>query len=238
MIQPAPHTALDSADGDTGSTGVPGTVERARGLILEAVIEPVLATLGYELVHLEWTAAGRQRKLQIFIDHPEGIDLDDCAHLSPVIGNALDAAEAADTAAGAEAADTAAGAEAADTAAGAEAADTAGTGAGTEFGGELSRLLASPYVLEVSSPGLERPLSRLSHYARFIGRLCRVRVFSPLAPGDDQRNFHGRIEAALPDPDKPHDDRSGTVTLRDPDGGHEHRIPIDRVRRARLVYEG
>jgi ribosome maturation factor RimP len=186
--------------------------------MLEAVIEPVLATLGYELVHLEWTAAGRQRKLQIFVDHPEGIDLDDCAHLSPILGNALDAAETVDTAA---------------------AGDTAGAEArATEFGGELARLLAAPYVLEVSSPCLERPLARRSHYARFVGRLCRVRVFAPLAPGDAQRNFHGRIEAVEPDPQTPNDDRSGTVTLRDPDGGHEHRIPIDRVRRARLVYEG
>jgi ribosome maturation factor RimP len=108
----------------------------------------------------------------------------------------------------------------------------------SSFHGELARMLEAPYVLEVSSPGLERPLSRLSHYARFVGRLCRLRVFSPLAPDDSQRNFHGRIEAALPDPDKPHDDRSGTVILRDPDGGQEHHIPIDRVRRARLVYEG
>jgi ribosome maturation factor RimP len=217
MIQPAPHTQPDSTEGDAEPTGIPGTVERARGLMLEAVIEPVLATLGYELVHLEWTAAGRQRKLQVFVDHAEGIDLEDCARLSPILGNALDAAETADAA---------------------ERADTAGAEAGTEFGGELARLLQAPYVLEVSSPGLERPLSRRSHYARFIGRLCRVRAFSPLTPGDAQRNFHGRIEAALPDPDKPDDDRSGTVTLRDPDGGHEHRIPIERVRRARLVYEG
>lgn len=203
MIQPAHHTSHDEP------TGIPGTVERARGLLLESVIEPVLATLGYELVHLEWTATGRTRKLQIFVDHPDGISLDDCARLSPIIGNALDASEVADQAA-----------------------------TGSSYGGELARLLAAPYVLEVSSPGLERPLSRRSHFARFIGRLCRLRVFSPLASDDAQRNFHGRIEAVLPDPDKPHDDRSGTVTLRDPDGGQEHRIPIDRVRRARLVYEG
>jgi ribosome maturation factor RimP len=193
-------------------TGVPGAVEHARGLMLEAVIEPVLATLGYELVHLEWSATGRQRKLQVFVDREGGIDLDDCARLSPILGNALDAAEAADTPA------------------------SAGP-AGPTHDGELARLLASAYVLEVSSPGLERPLSRRSHYARFLGRLCRVRVFSPLEPGASQRNFHGRIEAVTPDPQAPHDDRSGTVTLRDPDGGLEHHIPIDRVRRARLVYE-
>lgn len=213
MIQPAHHTAHDEP------TGIPGTVERARGLLLESVIEPVLATLGYELVHLEWTATGRTRKLQIFVDHPDGISLDDCARLSPIIGNALDSSEVADQASGSRDRDQEGG-------------------AATGYGGELARLLAAPYVLEVSSPGLERPLSRRSHFARFIGRLCRLRVFSPLASDDAQRNFHGRIEAVMPDPDKPHDDRSGTVTLRDPDGGQEHRIPIDRVRRARLVYEG
>jgi ribosome maturation factor RimP len=206
MIQPSSHPPHDEP------SGVPGTVERARGLMLEAVVEPVLSTLGYALVHLEWTAAGRARKLQVFIDHPDGIDLDDCSRLSPIIGNALDAAEVAD-------------------------AEGPAAGEPSRFGGELARLLAAPYVLEVSSPGLERPLSRRSHFDRFIGRLCKVRVFSPLAD-DAQRNFHGRIEAVEPDPGQPNDDRSGTVTLRDPDGGHEHRIPIDRVRRARLVYEG
>jgi ribosome maturation factor RimP len=217
MIQPATHTAHDEP------AGVPGTVERARGLMLEAVLEPVLVTLGFELVHLEWTAAGRTRKLQVFVDRPAGhptggVDLEDCARLSPILGNALDAAEVADSDASA-------------------ASDASGPSA-VRFGGALARLLHAHYVLEVSSPGLERPLSRRSHYARFLGRLCRVRVFAPLAGDDAQRNFHGRIEAVEPDPGDPNDDRSGTVTLRDPDGGHEHRIPIDRVRRARLVYEG
>lgn len=190
--------------------GPPGTVERARGQLLEAVIEPVLQTMGYALVHIEWSQSGRRRRLQVFVDRPPsdeesdgGIGLDDCARLSPILSNALDAAEASE------------GAE-----------------------GPLSQLLAGSYVLEVSSPGLERPLSRRSHYARFIGRRAKLRVFSPLTPGDTQRNFHGLIEAALPDPEAPDDDRSGVVVLRDPDGGAEHRIPIDRVRRARLVYEG
>lgn len=197
----------------TPTPGLPGTVERARDRMLEAVLEPVLSTLGYELVHVEWSASGRQRKLQVFVDHPDGIDLGDCARLSPIVSNALDAAEVADKAAEAP----------------------ADHGA---HGGELARLLEGSYTLEVSSPGLERPLSRRSHYARFMGRLCKLRVFSPLAPGDTQRNFHGRIEAVTPDPNQPDDDRSGTVTLRDPDDGRAHPIPLDRVRRARLVYEG
>ncbi len=208
----APMTPTTSQSAPAAPTGLPGVVERARGRMLEEVLEPVLVTLGFELVDLDWTSTGRQRKLQVFVDRPAdhpagGIDLGDCARLSPVISNALDAAELADQAQG-------------------------------DHGGELARLLESHYVLEVSSPGLERPLARRSHYERFIGRLCNLRVFSPLAPGDAQRNFHGRIEAVAPDPAHPHDDRSGTVTLRDPDGGLEHRIPIDRVRRARLVFEG
>lgn len=184
--------------------GLPGTVERARIRLLEAVIEPVLSTMGYELVHLDWNQSGRRRTLVVFVDRPEGIGLDDCARLSPILSNALDAAETADEA----------------------------------EQGALSRLLAGSYVLEVSSPGLERPLSRRSHFARYVGHKIKLRVYSPLAPGDTQRNFHGRIEATQPDPTQPDDDCTGTVCLRDPDDGREHRIPIDRVRRAHLVYEG
>lgn len=198
---------------------LPGTVERARGRLLEAVIEPVLATMGYELVHIEWSPSGRRHRLVVYVDHPRGIGLDDCARLSPILSNALDAAEVADGGAAPDG-------------------STVGIPTGAPMGGDLARLLAGPYVLEVSSPGLERPLSRRSHFARFVGHTIKLRVFSPLAPGDSQRNFHGQIEAVLPDPDQPDDDRTGTVCLRDSDGDREHRIPIARVRRAHLVYEG
>ena len=198
---------------DETPTSLPGTVERARAQLLESVVEPVLEAMGYELVHLEWGQSGRNRKLQVYVDlSPEseregGVGLDDCARLSPILSNALDAAEATDR-------------------------------AESELVGALVSLLDGPYVLEVSSPGLERPLSRRSHYARYLGQRIKLRVFSPLAPGDAQRNFHGRIEAVEPDPQQPDDDRAGTVTLRDPDDGREHRIPLHRVRRAHLVYEG
>ncbi len=182
--------------------GLPGEVERARRQLLTGVIAPVLETMGYELVHLEWTQSGRKRRLQVFVDHPDGFGLDDCVRLSPIVSNALDASEA------------------------------------EPGGGALASLLDAPYHLEVSSPGLERPLARRSHFARYVGRLVKLRVYSPLSPCDTQRNFHGRIEAALPNPANPDDDDLGTVCLRDPDDGREHRIPLERVRRAHLVYEG
>ncbi|MEX1361623.1 MAG: ribosome maturation factor RimP, partial [Nannocystaceae bacterium] len=158
MIAPAQTTNAPAS--------LPGTQERARMHLLESVVEPVLEAMGYQLAHLEWGQAGRHRKLQVFVDHPGregGVGLDDCARLSPIISNALDAAESTDT-------------------------------AERTHEGALAALLNGPYMLEVSSPGLERPLSRRSHFERHLGQRVKLRVFSPLVPGDSQRNFHGRIE--------------------------------------------
>ena len=42
------------------------------------------------------------------------------------------------------------------------------------------------FVLEVSSPGIERPLMRAADYRRFAGQLIRVRGFAPIAGGKKQ----------------------------------------------------
>jgi ribosome maturation factor RimP len=185
-----------------------GEAWRERAARLEEIIEPVVAALGYELVHLEWSGSGRKHKLQVFIDHPDGIALDDCARLSPVVSNALDAAEVA------------------------------------EPEGPVARMLVGTYDLELSSPGLDRPLSRRAHFERFVGRRARIRTFSPLRPADGsdaeghtQKNFSGRIAGVEPDADRPADDREGTVELVDEDSGAHHRIPLAQIRRANLVYE-
>ena len=46
------------------------------------------------------------------------------------------------------------------------------------------------YILEVSSPGLDRPLVKEADYVRFAGRSARVRTRLPL---EGQRNFKGKI---------------------------------------------
>lgn len=46
------------------------------------------------------------------------------------------------------------------------------------------------YVLEVSSPGLDRPLTKREDFQRFIGEEVKVRTRRPL---DGQRNFKGRL---------------------------------------------
>jgi ribosome maturation factor RimP len=50
--------------------------------------------------------------------------------------------------------------------------------------------LRGEYALEVSSPGLDRPLFELAHFERFTGREARVRLRTAL---DGRRNFKGSI---------------------------------------------
>ncbi len=169
---------------------------------LEAVLEPVATTLGHEVVLVEWLGGGggARRVLRVYLDHPGGVSLDDCARMSRIFSNALEAAEGVDPV--------------------------------------LGNMLRGSYHLEVSSPGLERPLTRRSHFDRFLGQRAKVRTTAPLVPETRQRSFGGVIDETTPDPERPDDDRAGTVTLREPDGGQMHRIPISAIRRAYLVYEG
>ena len=52
--------------------------------------------------------------------------------------------------------------------------------------------ISSAYVLEVSSPGLERELYSLKDFERFTGNLAKVRTRAAI---DGQRNFRGRIKS-------------------------------------------
>jgi ribosome maturation factor RimP len=74
--------------------------------------------------------------------------------------------------------------------------------------------------LEISSPGLERPLTKPEHYQRFAGRLCRVQTRVPL---NGQKRFKGWIGSAA----------EGSVTLEE--DGVLKTIPLDAVQKARLA---
>ena len=60
---------------------------------LFGLLEPVIAGLGYELVELEFAAAGRHSVLRVYIDRTDGggIGLDDCERASRAIGAVLEA---------------------------------------------------------------------------------------------------------------------------------------------------
>ena len=76
--------------------------------------------------------------------------------------------------------------------------------------------------LEVSSPGLDRPLKRLEDYARFAGEVASVRL---KLPQDGRRRFEGRIAAV-----------EGDVVVVEVEGGL-HRLAFGDIDRARLVPE-
>jgi len=190
---------------DDAASPATDVLERVRvaARVLEAVVGPVVTTMGYELVHLEWAITARPRVLRLYLDRPvgfsSGVTLDDCAKLSPILGNALDAAEH------------------------------------DESNAALRAVLEAAYVLEVSSPGIERPLSRRSQVDRHIGARATIRTHAPAVAGSSQKTFHGRLVASAPAPGSA-DDRDGSVSLQD-DEGVVHEISLSLIRRANLVYE-
>ncbi len=191
----------DGMDGaaDGGADGHEAHESAVR--LLEDAVEPVARAMGYEVVLLEWLGGRGGRIARIYLDHPNGISLDDCTRMSRIFSNALDAAEA------------------------------------DPQMPALAALLAQPYTLEVSSPGVDRPLVRLSHFARCVGGRAVVRTRTPLVPGSDQKTFHGHIVGTEVDPAQPEDDRRGTVLLRALDSDTIHPISLANVKRANLVYE-
>jgi ribosome maturation factor RimP len=50
--------------------------------------------------------------------------------------------------------------------------------------------ISGQYNLEVSSPGIERPLFVVAHYQRFLGHDVRLRTYRPI---EGKRNFTGSI---------------------------------------------
>ena len=79
------------------------------------------------------------------------------------------------------------------------------------------------YTLEVSSPGLDRPLRGEEDYRRFAGRLAKIVVSEAV---DNQKAFEGRLRGI--------EDR--TVLLEGPKG-RMHRLPLQLITRARLEVE-
>ena len=106
---------------------------------LMRVVETTVEGLEYELVALERAGRGLMR---VYIDHPDGISVEDCARVSE----------------------------------------------------QLSRVFAVENVdydrLEVSSPGMDRPLCKREHYARFVGERVKLRLRVPRA---GRKIYTGRL---------------------------------------------
>jgi len=141
---------------------------------LTTLLRPAAEALGYEFLGIEYISQGKHSVLRIYIDHEQGITVDDCAAVSHQASGIL----------------------------------------------EVEDPIANQYTLEVSSPGLDRPLFTENHYLRFLGEEAQVRCRRGVA---GRRNFKGVITAC----------ENGLVTLNV--DGEDYQLDIGDIEKANLV---
>ncbi len=147
---------------------------RTNRAALRAMFEPAVQALGFELVDTEMSSGAGHSVLRVYIDHPRGINVDDCAKVSHQLSAILDVEDP----------------------------------------------ITGQYQLEVSSPGLDRPLVRREDFERFTGETVKVKTHAPIM---GRRNFTGRLTAV-----------EGESAIVDVDG-ESYDLPLAAIERARLV---
>jgi ribosome maturation factor RimP len=124
-------------------------VSRAREIeeSVRKLIDPIVEREAYELIDVELVPERGRTVLRVTIDSTIGgsIGVDDCSHVSRVVGDALD----------------------------------------------VEDLISGSYALEVSSPGIFRPLTKPAHFDRAIGQRVKVKTFEK---HDNRRVFTGVLE--------------------------------------------
>ena len=93
---------------------------------------------------------------------------------------------------------------------------------------DIEDFIPCEYNLEVSSPGLDRPLKTAADYDKFTGRLVKVRTYEqfPDDAGNRRKTFLGRLDGLK--------DGVVVLTLRE---GQTASIPLERVAKANLEFE-
>ena len=110
---------------------------------LEQELFNSVESLGYELMDLEFSPMKNGLKITVFIDHNDGIDIDDCVNTTKEISPIFE-----------------------------------------EDDSEKS------YIIEVSSPGLDRKLINKEHFDKFIGKTIKIKLKTKL---QDRKNFKGQL---------------------------------------------
>ncbi|WP_448549223.1 ribosome maturation factor RimP [Thalassotalea fusca] len=113
---------------------------------LAEMLRPAVEVTGKELLGIEFISAGKHSVLRIYIDHENGINVDDCAEVSRQVSAILDVEDP----------------------------------------------ISTEYNLEVSSPGLDRPLFTLAHFEAVVGEKVDVKLSMPL---NGRRKFKGKLVA-------------------------------------------
>jgi ribosome maturation factor RimP len=94
---------------------------------------------------------------------------------------------------------------------------------------DVEDVVPTAYTLEVSSPGLDRPLRGADDYRRFVGRRAKIVLRQPI---DGQGYFKGRLAGV----DESREPAAPTVLI-DGEDGRRHRVPVELITRAHLEVE-
>jgi ribosome maturation factor RimP len=141
---------------------------------LNELLQPLVEDLGYEFVGLEYNSNPKHSVLRIYIDHENGVGIEDCEAVSRETAALLDVKDP----------------------------------------------IRSHYNLEVSSPGLDRPLFTPAHYGEFTGCEAQINLF---APQDGRRKFSGPILSA----------GESSVTIEQ--DGSEVTLDFNNIAKAKLI---
>lgn len=141
---------------------------------LQALLAPVVEALGYQCWGVEFISQGRHSLLRVYIDHPNGILIDDCEKVSRQISGVLDVEDP----------------------------------------------ISGEYTLEVSSPGMDRPLFTLEQFAAHVGAQVKIRLRSPY---EGRRNFQGVLRGV---------EEQDVVVQVD---NHEYLLPIESIDKANII---
>lgn len=91
---------------------------------------------------------------------------------------------------------------------------------------DVADFIEPAYHLEVSSPGLDRPLRRPADFERFVGQRAHLKTYGPLeTPTGPRKNWTGTLRGF----------RDGAVEIEV--DGTLYRVPHDRIAKARLEYD-
>ncbi len=142
----------------------------------EQMFLPVVESMGYELVGVEFSSSDHHGHMRVYIDKEGGINLEDCTEVSHQLSAILDVEDPVQVA----------------------------------------------FDLEVSSPGLNRPLFKVSDFAKFIGEKVKIKL---AIPQNNRRNFKGVITAV-----------EGDVIEVDIDN-ELFKLPFNSIAKANLIYK-
>ena len=146
----------------------------ARDSRLIEMLAPVVESMDFVFWGLELLMQGKQTVLRVYIDHANGITVDNCADVSRQLSAVLDVEDP----------------------------------------------IAQDYTLEVSSPGMDRPLFRLEQYVQSVGQIIELRLRLPF---EGRRRFKGRLQGV---------EQEDIVLLVD---DHEYLLPFDLIEKAQIV---